>query len=382
MKKNPDTNFQIIDTLSGLEEITVRLEKEKTIAVDIEADSMYHFKEKICLIQIASKQMCVVIDPLKVKDLSPLKPFFSRPDIQKIFHGSDYDVRSLYRDFNIEINNLFDTELACRFLGMQETGLGAVLQKRFNLRLNKKYQKENWSKRPLAENMIEYAARDVIYLVMLAEVLGNELRKRGRLFWVREECEHLCRVRPALPDRSPLFFKVKGAGKLEPRGLAILEALLQFRKSVAQEKDRPLFKIIRNESLMKITRAKPTSLTGLITLNALSKTQIDMYGNALVNIIKKALKVPERDLPVYPRKKAPVLQPAIHKRMKALRNWRDAWAAKLEIDPAVLFNKALLTAIAIKNPVHKKDLKAKQEMKNWQKKEFGQEIIAILRKVC
>lgn len=382
MKKNPHTNFQIIDTLSGLEEITVRLEKEKTIAVDIEADSMYHFKEKICLIQIASKRMCVVIDPLKVKDLSPLKPFFSRPDIQKIFHGSDYDVRSLYRDFNIEINNLFDTELACRFLGMEETGLGAVLQKRFNLRLDKKYQKKDWSKRPLAENMIEYAARDVIYLVMLAEILGNALRKEGRLFWVREECEHLCRVRPASPDKSPLFLKVKGAGKLEPRGLAVLEALLQFRKSVAKEKDRPLFKVIRNESLIKITRAKPTTLTCLIALNALSKTQIDMYGNALVNIVKKALKVPERDLPVYPRKKAPVLQPAIHKRMKALRNWRDAWAAELEIDPAVLFNKALLTAIAIQNPVHKKDLEAMQEMKNWQKKEFGQEIIAILRKVC
>jgi ribonuclease D len=381
MQNNAHTNFQIIDTASRLEEITLHLEKEKTIAVDIEADSMYHFKEKICLIQMASKKLCVVIDPLKVKDLSPLKPFFSRHDIQKIFHGADYDVRSLYRDFNIEINNLFDTELACRFLGMEETGLGAVLQKHFNLHLDKKYQKKDWSRRPLPTNMVEYAARDVIYLVMLAEILGKELKKRGRLFWVHEECEHLCRVRPAPPDRSPLFRKVKGAGKLEPRGLAILEGLLQFRKGIAIEKDKPLFKVIRNESLIKIAKARPITKEGLIALNTLSKTQIDMYGNALVSIVKKALERPQHDLPVYPRKKVAVLKPAIHKKLKTLRSWRDAWATELEIDPAVLFNKALLAAIAIRNPVHINDLEALKEMKNWQKKEFGQEIIAILKKV-
>jgi ribonuclease D len=131
---------QVIDTAADLEEISRSLEREKTVAVDLEADSMYHYKEKVCLIQIATEKISVVIDPLAIKDLSPLKPIFSNPDIEKIFHGADYDVRSLYRDFKIRINNLFDTELACRFLGIKETGLQAVLKTFFNVNVDNKYQ--------------------------------------------------------------------------------------------------------------------------------------------------------------------------------------------------------------------------------------------------
>ena len=80
-----------------------------------------------------------------------------RGDIQKVFHGADYDVRSLYRDFKININNLFDTELACRFLGFKASGLDAVLTKRYNVHLNKKYQRKDWSKRPLPEEMVAAA---------------------------------------------------------------------------------------------------------------------------------------------------------------------------------------------------------------------------------
>jgi len=97
------TDYKIIDTVAGLEKAVRVLEKGKTIAVDMEADSMYHFKEKVCLIQMATKKSSILIDPLYVKDLSSLKPLFSNPDIKKIFHGADYDVRSLFRDFTIEI---------------------------------------------------------------------------------------------------------------------------------------------------------------------------------------------------------------------------------------------------------------------------------------
>ena len=142
---------QIIDKTIDLEKMARSLEKETSVAVDLEADSMYHYQEKVCLVQIATEKISVVIDPLAIKDLSPLKPFFSNPDIQKIFHGADYDIRSLYRDFDIKINNLFDTELACRFLGIKETGLQAVLKMFFNVNVDKKYQKKDWSKRPLPE---------------------------------------------------------------------------------------------------------------------------------------------------------------------------------------------------------------------------------------
>lgn len=373
--------YQIIDTESALKDFARILEKEKTVAVDLEADSMYHFREKVCLIQIATKRKNVIIDPLQLDDLSPLAPFFFRHDIKKVFHGADYDIRSLYRDFNIEISNLFDTQIASRFLGIRETGLEAVLQKHFNIRLDKKYQKKDWSKRPLPKDMLEYAAKDAIYLAPLANVLEKELEKKGRLSWVHEECDDLTKVRAASFDGEPLFLRFKGAGRLPQRDLAVLENLLQVRKEIAEKKDKPLFKIIGNDSLLKIARAKPLNPKHLEKIKALSRKQARMYGEALVETVREALEIPEKDFPVYPRRKGPVSSPKVPERVKAIRRWRGAKTKSLEIDPALICNKLLMNAIATQNPRNIKELEEVKEMKNWQRKAFGKDIVTVLRKM-
>jgi ribonuclease D len=171
--------YKIIDSGGQLADLVDKLKNETAIGVDVEADSMYHFKEKVCLIQMATAHINVVIDPLMVKDLSALKPVFKTKNIKKIFHGADYDVRSLYRDFKISINNLFDTELASRFMGLPETGLEAVLKKRFAIRLDKKFQRKDWSKRPLPREMMDYAAKDARYLLPLSQDLTAELKDKG-----------------------------------------------------------------------------------------------------------------------------------------------------------------------------------------------------------
>ena len=372
---------QVIDTAADLEEIVRSLEKEKAVGVDLEADSMYHYKEKVCLIQIATEKASVVVDPLAIKDLAPLKPIFSSPDIKKIFHGADYDVRSLYRDFDIRINNLFDTELACRFLGIKETGLQAVLKMFFKVNVDKKYQKKDWSKRPLPKEMMAYASNDVIYLLPLAGILIHKLKKIDRMTWVLEECEYLSNVRPVLSNESPLFMKFKGAGRLKSRSLAVLEALLQFRKRVAKKKDRPLFKIIGNASIMKIVTARPVTLRRLKNTKALSDRQISMYGKNLIKLVAKTLKMPENELPVFPSKKPPVLRNGVPAKIKALKSWRASKASALGIDPGILCNNALITAIAVKNPGDSKSLETVKDMKNWQKQAFGREIMGVLKKV-
>ena len=372
-------DYQMIDTAAGLEKAAGTLEKEKVIAVDLEADSMYHFKEKVCLIQLATKKISVVVDPLKIDDLSPLSPLFSNPDIQKIFHGADYDVRSLYRDFKIKINNLFDTELACRFLGIKETGLKAVLKAFFEITIDKKYQKKDWSKRPLPKEMVEYASKDVIYLLPLAKILIDKLEEIDRRSWVLEECHNLSKVRSILSDEEPLFLKFKGAGRLKSRGLAVLEALLQYRKTVAEKKDRPLFKIIGNDSILKIATARPATLRRLKGLNALSGRQIYMYGNDLIQVVAGALKITENELPVYPRKTVSSIPPVVFERIKVLKSWRDSKAVALNMDSGMVCNNALITAIALKNPEDKKSMGTIKEMKKWQKTAFGREIITVLK---
>jgi ribonuclease D len=381
MRRRGTHRHQNIATRSELNRFADRLAKQSIIGVDLEADSMYHFREKVCLIQIATSRTTAVIDPLQLNNLAVLKPVFKCRDVLKIFHGADYDIRSLYRDFKISINNLFDTELACRFLGFKETGLEAVLKKRYNVRLDKKYQRKDWSKRPLPQEMIAYAAKDVRYLIPLAKSLHRELKTKGRLSWVEEECRHLSRVRPANNNSGPLFTGFKGAGKLGPRGLAVLEELLQMRKKLAQRQDRPLFRIIGNKSLLTLAEIRPSNLNRLRKTEILGSKQIDRYGENVIAAVTRALQIPTKNLPRYPRKTAPMVPAIVAKRVKKIRIWRDRMAQQLKVDPAIICTKALISAIAVQKPATISSLSKMNELKAWQVKEFGRDIINILNTV-
>lgn len=371
----------IIDSRRELDNLARKLAGRTCVGVDLEADSMYHFKEKVCLIQIAAENVNAVIDPLAFDDLSALKPIFKRRDIQKIFHGADYDIRSLFRDFQLTIDNLFDTELACRFLGFGETGLDAVVKKRFGVVLDKKYQRKDWSRRPLPAEMIAYAAQDARFLVPLADWLKTELEQKRRLNWVTEECEHLSKVRANDFNNQPLYLHFKGAGNLDRKSLAVLEALLQLRREAARKKDRPLFRIIGSRSLLELALAKPANLTQLEQSGALSRKQIGMYGQDVLAAIQAAGKTAFKELPVYPRKKAPRIPAAVAGRIRVLKDWRDERAQALGINPALLCTKALMTAIAVQKPSKVSDLIRIKELRRWQRKEFGREIVAVLKQV-
>lgn len=371
--------YEFIDNKTDLQKIAGLFEKEKTIAVDLEADSMFHFKEKVCLIQIASKNLTVVIDPLKINDLSPLIPAFANPVIRKIFHGSDYDVRSLHRDHLIEVNNLFDTELASRFLGIPETGLGAVLGNRFGVQLDKSYQKKDWSMRPLPPEMIEYGASDVAYLLPLADLLDSELTEKKRVEWVEEECDLLSRVRVPEQNGNPLFLRVKGAGRLDRRSLGVLEPLLEMRRDIAEKKDKPLFKILSNASLLTISKLRPVNIDALKECRVFSPKQTKIFGKEILETVEKAMAIPEKDLVAYPRKKKHIVKPGIPKIAQEIKDWRDSVANDLGLEPSILFNKALLTAIAIKKPETLDDFEGVKGIKKWQIKEFGNQIIDILK---
>ncbi|MGB9082325.1 MAG: ribonuclease D [Desulfuromonadaceae bacterium] len=144
---------EIITTTARLAEIADILSEQSEIAVDLEMDSLHHYREKVCLVQVSTRRQSWLLDPLALPTLAPLAAPLAAPEIVVVMHGSDYDIRSLHRDFGIEVTNLFDTMIAARFLGLSEFGLAALLRARFGIELDKKYQKADWSKRPLSREM-------------------------------------------------------------------------------------------------------------------------------------------------------------------------------------------------------------------------------------
>ena len=165
---------------------------------------------------------------------------------------------------------------------------------------------------------------------------------------------------------------------LDPRSLAILEALLQCRREIARKKDRPLFRIIGSRPLLELAETKPANMKQLEKTKALSPKQMGMYGKLILAAINGAMTIPKKDLPVYPRRKAPRVPASAAERVKSLRKWRDNQAENLAMDPSLILTRSLISTLAVQKPRTVKDLSRIKEIKKWQIREFGKDILKIL----
>ena len=371
-------NIEMITTPAALQQVAARLAGEPILACDLEADSMHHYREQVCLVQISTPTASLVIDPLACPDLSPLAPIFADPSILKIFHGADYDVRSLHRDFGITIENLFDTMVASQFLGEPAVGLAAVLKKRFGVELDKRYQQADWTRRPLPAEMVDYAVKDTTLLLELYRQQTAELERMGRLAWVREECTLLTRVRMTERRDEPLVFRFKGASKLAPATLVVLEELLRFRDQEAERRDLPPFKILGTDTLRELAERKPGAPDELNGIQGLSPRLVERFGKGILAAVQRGRALAPDQAPRFPRRERVERSRSQEERLKRLKEWRTAKADQLRMEPGILANNSLLETLVdqpIKNPA---GLASVAGLKGWQLQALGAELLAIL----
>ncbi len=376
-RKQP--TYTLVKDKEHLSRIAIELKNETEMGVDLESDSMFHYQDKVCLIQISTPLKNTLIDPLSLDDLSPLAPVFSDPNIRKVFHGADYDIRSLYRDFGIDVNTIFDTHIAARFIGILETGLASLLKNRLGIVIDKKYQKKDWSERPLSPAMLAYAVHDTCHLLPLCRGLDRELRDKDRLLWVEEECKRLSRVRPAPPDDSPLFLRFKDAWKLDPISLSVLASILELREDTARRRDRPPFKILGNEQIMEIAVRKPQVKGDLLQIKGMSARQVKMLGPSILKRTEKCLSLPENTLPAFPRRTEQRFSAKVSKGMKALKSWRKQRAKEMGIDPSLVCSNAQIELLSLASPKNLKDLEGIATLRAWQRRLYGTEICGLLK---
>lgn len=365
---------EIITNVARLKEVANVLSTQAEIAVDLEMDSLHHYQEKVCLIQVSTRLENWLIDPLACRDLSPLAGPLGNPAIRVVMHGADYDIRSLHRDFGIEVTNLFDTMIAARFLGISEFGLAAILKARFGIELDKKYQKADWSKRPLSPEMSAYAVADTSDLLPLYDQFNAELLQKGRLTWLEEECRLVCQARVSEKE-GPLFLYCKGAGKLKGRSLAILEELLQLRDRQSQLLDRPPFKVLSAETLQEIAEIRPRTLGELSSVKGMSAGQLSRHGEALLAAVANGLEIPEDKLPSFPRTRKNEVADGAKERLRLLKVWRDKKSSALCLEPGVLSPNWMLESLADFTDANCDTLEEVPGMRYWQKQLFGKEII-------
>lgn len=367
---------EIITNNERLSEVVAILMNEAEIAVDLEMDSLHHFREKVCLIQVSTRKQSWLIDPLALKSLAPLAAPLSNPDIVIVMHGADYDIRSLFRDFSIEVTNLFDTMIAARFLGLSEFGLAALLKSRFNVELDKKYQKADWSKRPLSKEMCAYAVADTSHLLPLYDQFKAELSAIGRLDWLLEEGNLVCKARVSEKE-GPLFLYCKGAGKLKDSALAVLEELLQMRARLSEQLDRPPFKVLSADVLLEVAESRVKSSYELSHIRGMTPGQIQRHGDAIIAAVEKGLATPEHELPRFPKGTKKEILEDVRERLKSLKQWREACSRRLGLDPGVLAPNWLLESIADANCTSVDELDTISGMRTWQKRAYGLELTQV-----
>ena len=381
MSSMPQSEYQMVETPGALRKAAGVLAGATIIALDLEADTLFHYGETLCLVQLSDGAQTWLVDPLRVTDLSPLASILGSTAIEKVLHGADYDLRLLRCHFGMTCFPVFDTELAARFISMSRSGLGDVLAERFGVVVNKKFQKRDWSQRPLPADMRFYAAADVHWLIRLAAMQKEDLAKLGRLVWVGEECDLLTHAPDRGRETGPLFLGFKGAAFLDRRSLAILESILQVRETLAKQRDLPPFKVLDPDVIRQIVYQRPETDRELLRISCLGRRS-ETFRGAMLTAVRNALELPDERLPVYPRGagRRPGYNPRFHARVQSLKEWRDRRAKVLGLDGSLVCTSGMIHALAMKYPVMPEALDQVEGLRNWQKREFGVEICDVLRR--
>jgi ribonuclease D len=333
------------------------------LAVDAEGDSLHHYPEKVCLIQLGVGSRGVLVDPLAELDVRTLGPTLGDPALRKILHGADYDLRVFQRDFGIRIRGLFDTMVAARLVGERAFGLSALLERYFDVRLDKRFQRADWSRRPLTPDMERYAALDTLFLARLSARLEERLEQLGRVGWAEEEFARLEAIRWSERVDPEAYRRVKGSVKLGPRQLAVLRSLHAWREAEARRRDRPPFRVLRDERLLQL--AIDGAVAGAGAPEVAGAVRGGRARRELQDAIREALDLPAEELPAPaspPRRRPPARRDAAWRRLRAER---DRIAQELDLEPSVVASRAALEQLLAQVEAGS-DPAAGGELRRWQ----------------
>ncbi len=381
----------VVSDRSANEAAIAELSKARVLGVDTESDSFYAYHEKVCLVQISDGRRDYVFDPLaNGVDLRLLAPLMANPNIVKIFHGADFDIVSLKRDFGYTVTNVFDTLVAAQQLGLPRVGLADLVGTWFGHDLDKALQRHNWALRPLRFEHLDYARGDTHWLPALREILLRRIGLAGRNRAVEEECALLQHREWKGRTFDPnAYAGIKGARLLEPTAQRVLRALFVYRDRAARELDRPVFKVIPDDVLMAVTRRLPKSEGDLGDSVPDRSSLRRRHAAGLVKAVHSGL---ADTSPLPPANKPREAKVATGGRrltgrqaervMAELKNWRNGVvdAGRVNGQAAALPN-GTLKSISSYRPRTLEELGAVPEVRAWQVVDFGDEILRVLNEV-
>jgi ribonuclease D len=310
--------------------------------LDTEADSLHHYQEKLCLVQLAFGDEFVLIDPLAVPELRPLLEVLDLGELW--LHGADYDLTLFKRTYAWTPRTLRDTQIAARLAGSRQFGLAALIEKHFGKTISKSSQKADWSKRPLPSTMLAYAVDDVRNLLQLADIFQNTLREQKRMSWFIQNCDDLrdgVIARSSAPKEDP--WRIQGCGKLQPMGLGWIREMWLWREVIAQERDVPCFRIISNKQLLELALSLEAGREPEPPKGWRPRWKRDFE-----SILEKVRAMSPEELPVRIRINGPRMNEQARTELDRLCSHRERLGQSLDIEPSLLAARATLEDVVLR----------------------------------
>ncbi|MEK6901272.1 MAG: ribonuclease D [Nanoarchaeota archaeon] len=351
-------HFQYLTQPRELLSVVKSLEHSSLIAVDVECENnLHHFGAKLSLIQVSTNLGTWIIDVLAIKDLSSLRAIFESETIQKVFHDVSFDLRILFHQFGWNMRNIYDTQLAAKFLGKEKIGLGSLLEEYFDVRKEEKFQRFDWLRRPLPSLVLDYAAKDTMYLSDLKRKLEEELQQNGKKSWVDEECRHLQDMDWSYHEQT--YLDISGVRSLSAQERGRVRSLFALRQDLAKQVDKPAFMIFTNKQLIQFAQSPPDSWHNL-RVHLLVKRNSILFEQAIQNAQPVELK---REREFTPQQ------------MQAIRHFleaRNIIAQKIALAPSLLISTEEIQEVVRSNSL--------SSLRNWQKALLERPLKMVLEK--
>ncbi len=367
-----------IDRQAALAELVARLRRTPRFALDLEGDGYHRYPEHIALIQIALPDGSVyLLDPHALGDLSGLGEILADRAVTKVMHSADFDLRSLDRDYAMPVRGLVDTAIGAQFCGSSHTGLAAVVEEYLALTMDKPVdtQRLDWSRRPLPDHALRYAANDVAHLLALQDALMARLDSLGRREWVEEECRRLEGVRyaPAGPPEES-FRHVRGASRLTGVQLAALREMCIYREQVARQLGLPPGRLLPDALLVALAQGRGGDRT--------------RRSGAVAYLWPGLLAARDRGRrgpipPSLPARRWPVWSTDALRRLEALKDWRRREAARLGLTAGLVWPLAHLERLALSpdRPAAELDDSQAPLVRQWQWRELGLSLETVVNQI-
>ena len=330
-----------VDTPQTLADLCDSLRGCAALALDTEFLREKTYYTQLCLLQIASDDLIACVDPLALENIDPLLDILYDPAVTLVMHSARQDLEIFFDLRGALPAPVFDTQIAATLLGFgDQLGYAALVKAFEGVELDKQHTRTDWSRRPLGEGQLRYAADDVRYLLSIYREQRRRLQEKGREEWVQADLDALVDVATYDPPAENLWKRVRGNQQLKGRQLAVAQVLAEWREAQARRINRPRRWVLKDEVIIDIARRSPTDLAALDQIRGLEGRTLERHGETLLKLVAQALQLPKETWPQRPKAARLTLQQdAVVDLMMAMVRSRGA---EHDVSPALLGNRKSL----------------------------------------